>query len=212
MILPSDDDSRKDDDAAPANEGDDKLPWEGDPDPPGFFGEESADDPAAGTVHNPAPPGWREDLREDLADALAELKEIEDPAEDFDPPEPPDLYTFYSELVTMRNDLRTIGSCLTQLVPPEAAAGPADAQKVVAALVKAWDDMEETAKAHQPILTPVMKAAGLTRIKVKAGGSYDPAAMTTDDKLRSGSKVAREIFSGWVWNGIVVRPAHVALK
>ena len=90
MILPSDDDSRKDDDARSKDEGDEKLPWEGEPDPPGFFGEEEPDDPAAGSVHNPAPPGWREDLKEDLADALSELKEIEDPAEDFDPPEPPD--------------------------------------------------------------------------------------------------------------------------
>jgi hypothetical protein len=212
MILPSDDDPRKDDDARPPDEGDDKLPWENEPDPPGFFDEDPSDDPATGTVHKPAPPGWREDLREDLADALAELKEIEDPAEEFDPPEPPDLYTFYSELVTMRNDLRTIGVCLTQLLPSGSPALPAGGQELVVALVKAWDDLEEASKPLLPLLAPVMKAAGLTRVKVKSGAAFDAATMTTDDKPRPASKVARELFAGWVWNGTLIRPAHVALK
>jgi len=212
MILPSDGDPRNDDDARSKDEDDDKLPWESEPDPPGFFGEPEPDDSAAGTVHNPAPPGWRDDLKEDLADALAELKQIEDPDEDFDPPEPPDLFTFYGELVAMRNEMRGMGGALAQLLPGMAGGLPNSGQDVVAALVKVWDDLEENAKTHLPLLAPAMKAAGLTRIKVKAGGAFDAASMTTDDKVRTGSKVAREIFSGWIWNGAVVRPAHVALK
>lgn len=212
MILPSDEDSRNEDEARSKDEGDDKLPWESEPDPPGFFGEEESDDPPTGSVHNPAPPGWRQDLKEDLADALTELKEIEDPAEDFDPPEPPDLFTFYGELVAMRNEMRNLGGAVAQAIPGVGGGLPNGGQEVVAALVRAWDDLEEKAKEHLPLLAPAMKAAGLVRIKVKAGGVFDPASMTTDDKARTGSKVAREVFSGWIWNGAVVRPAHVALK
>jgi hypothetical protein len=212
MILPSDEDPRKDDDARRRDEGDDALPWANEPEPPGFFGEEETTNPAAGSVHNPAPPGWREDLREDLADALAELKEIEDPAEDFDPPEPPDLFTFYGELVAMRSDLRNMGGLLSQALPGAAADMTGSLQDAITALVKAHDELEETGKTFLPVLAPAIKAVGLKRVKVKVGAAFDPVSMTTDDKPGTGSRVAQELFSGWLLNGIIIRPAHVALK
>lgn len=213
MILPSDEDPRKDDDARSKGEGDDdKLPWENDPDPPGFFGADEPEEPAGASVHNPAPPGWREDLQEDLEDALAELKEIEDPAEDFDPPEPPDLFTFYGELVAMRNEMRAIGGAVAQLIPGAPTGLPGGIQEILASIIDVSDGLEERGKEHLPLLTPLLKAAGLTRIKVKAGAAFDAASMSTDDKVRTGSKVAREIFSGWIWNNVVIRPAVVKLK
>ena len=213
MILPSDEDPREDGDARPPEESEEALPWAHEPEPPGFFGEEEAGiEPAAGAVHNPAPPGWREDLREDLEDALAELKQIEDPAQDFDPPEPPDLFTFYGELVAMRNEMRAIGGAVSQLLPGQSQELPGGAQEIIAAVIDAWDHLESGAKEHLPVLAPVLKAAGLTHIKIKAGAAFDSATMTTTDKARPGSRVAREVFSGWIWNGLVVRKALVALK
>lgn len=212
MILPSDEDSRPPDGPG---EPDDPPPWPVEPEPPGFFGEEEHADPSASaTVHNPAPEGWREDLSEDLDDALDELKEIEDPAEDFDPPEPPDLFAFYGELVAMRNDFRRGAAALAQSLHPGAAGAelPRGGQEVVAALVKLHDDFSDTNKALVPLLAPAMKAAGLVRIKVKAGANFDPALMSTDDKVRPGCRIAREIYSGWYWNGLVIRTVHVALK
>ena len=212
MILPSDEDSRKPDDS----DADDALPWENEPEPPGFFGDApETTDPESPTVHHPAPEGWREDLREDLEDALGELKEIEDPDEDFDPPEPPDLFAFYGELVAMRHDFRLAAGTISHTLQSGLAGQPAEPpvkHELIAALVKLHDDLEDTDKTLLPSLAPVMKAAGLVRIKFKTGAAFDSSMMSTDDKVREGSKVAREIFCGWKWNDLLIRQAHVALK
>lgn len=50
--------------------------------------------------------GWREELVQELQGAVEDLSGFPDPDEDFDPPEPPDLYTFFYELLGMRNALR----------------------------------------------------------------------------------------------------------
>ena len=202
MILPSDEDSRKPDD-----DPDDGLPWEDGDEVPGFFGEEPEAEQGE-AVHHPAPAGWREDLREDLHDALAELKEIEDPAEDFDPPEPPDLFAFFGELLTIRQYLQQSAGAP---VPP-ASPLPNDGKDIVAAVLLLHDQFEDENRTLLPLLAPVMKAAGLIKIKVKAGAAFDPASMTTADPVRKDSKVAREIFSGWKFAGHIIRPAEVALK
>ena len=219
MILPSDEDSRKPGDSDPPDKDpDDVLPWDsGADDPPGFFGDEEDDEPGdtSGAVQSPAPPGWREDLKEDLDDAIAELKEIEDPSEDFDPPEPPDLFTFYGELVALRNEMRRASRKATEvfqqmgagkLKPEVSASGKALAE----ALVHHFDVLQAAEKGLLPPLAPVMKLAGLQRVKTK-GADFDPATMTTPQKAGAGAKVAHELVSGWLWNGTLLRPAEVTL-
>ena len=217
MILPSDEDSRKPNDPdPPGKEPDDELPWEGGPkDPPGFFGEEEDDEAGdgSGKVQSPAPPGWREELKEDLSDAIADLKEIEDPAEDFDPPEPPDLFTFYGELAALRNEMRRASrqnaeafQQLTGGTPKLKAA--LTGKPLAEAVVNLFDHLEAMEKGLLPQLAPVMKLAGLQRVKTK-GADFDPATMTTGDTEPAGAKVIRERMSGWLWNGEVLRPALV---
>lgn len=211
MILPSDEDSRKPDDPE-----DPPPPWHGEPEPPGFFGDDDAGGgPDQPTVHHPAPEGWREDLREDIEDALAELKEIEDPAEDFDPPEPPDLFAFYGELMAMRNDLRLAAASLSKGMappPPDSQEHAVTIKDAMIALIKLHDDLEDSARPLLPLLKPLLKILELDRIKVKAGAAFDPATMTSDAKPSKSSRVAHEIYTGWLWKGMVVRPAHVELK
>ncbi len=219
MILPSDEDSRKPRDTdPPGKDPDDALPWsDDDDDPPGFFDDDGEDAPVDATnqVQAPAPPGWREDLKEDLDDAIAELKEIEDPAEEFDPPEPPDLFTFYGELVALRNEMRRASRKATEvfqqmgagkLKPEVSAAGKSLAE----ALVHHFDVLQAAEKGLLPPLAPVMKLAGLQRVKTK-GADFDPATMTTPQKAGAGAKVAHELVSGWIWNGTLLRPAEVTI-
>jgi hypothetical protein len=56
-----------------------------------------------------AGPGWREELVRELVDSISDLREIEDPDDEYDPPEPPDLYTFFGELAALRNEMRRNG-------------------------------------------------------------------------------------------------------
>ncbi len=219
MILPSDEDSRKPDDSDPPGmDPDDALPWEDGPDdPPGFFGDDDDEEPGdtSGAVQSPAPPGWREDLKEDLDDAIAELKEIEDPAEDFDPPEPPDLFTFYGELVALRSEMRRASRKTTEALQQVTGGKPAPSaaatgQQMAAALVHLHDHLEATEKGLLPQLTPLLKLAGLQRVKTK-GADFDGATMSAESPAAPGSKVARETQSGWLLNGVLFRPAKVTV-
>lgn len=56
-----------------------------------------------------AGPGWRQELMRELVDSISDLREIEDPDDEYDPPEPPDLYTFFGELAALRNEMRRSG-------------------------------------------------------------------------------------------------------
>ena len=219
MILPSDEDPRKPGDPdPPGKEPDDALPWESGPDdPPGFFGEEEDDESGdgSGKVQSPAPPGWREELKEDLDDAIADLKEIEDPAEDFDPPEPPDLFTFYGELVALRNEMRRASrenaEAFQQLTGGKSKpVVPRTGKPLAEALMMLFDYLEAMEKSLLPQLAPVMKLAGLQRVKTK-GVDFDAATMTTGEKATAGAKVIRENMSGWLWNGELLRPAQVTV-
>src|SRR6187397_802862 len=101
MILPSDGDPpprRKDDkkDDPDPQEPEMEAWWEENAGNGG--GEEDGDEEDDLPDHEPvlksvAGPGWREELVRELAEGLADLHEIEDPDEEYDPPEPPDLYT-----------------------------------------------------------------------------------------------------------------------
>lgn len=78
-----------------------------------------------------AAPGWREDLMTELVDSVVDLREIEDPDDEYDPPEPPDLYTFFGELAALRNEMRRNGRRAG-----DAAARTADAFDSVQGLLK----------------------------------------------------------------------------
>lgn len=145
-----------------------------------------------------AGPGWRTDLYKDLVESLHDLAAIEDPDDEFSPPEPPDLYTFFGELAALRHELRHqgkrtadgLGQLDKTLAPLLAAGLPAKAQSAAAAveawpletslaLVSAWDLLPHAAsgRAFAATLEPLLKAAGLTRIET-AGRIFDPALMT----------------------------------
>ena len=102
---PADDDEEEDDDEDDDDEEfDDSILFQDDePDAASFPGDMTAE---GSGIKAPAPPGWREELREELDECIDELAEIEDPSQDFDPPDPPDLFTFYGELAALRNELR----------------------------------------------------------------------------------------------------------
>jgi hypothetical protein len=213
MILPSDEDSRKPGDAKPqGGSGEDPaLPWDEDI-PPGFsVGDDDDDedsDPYGDSpkVESPAPPGWREELKEALLEAIDDLREIEDPAEDFDPPEPPDLFTFYGELVAMRHEMRKNAR---RPAEPVRKAEPEGFPPAVMALVYLYDRIGSSSKKVLPLLESALQQAGLRRIDTD-GAVFDAASMVTDGAAPApGAKVTRELEAGFVWNGLVLRPARV---
>jgi hypothetical protein len=222
MILPSEDDSRRPGDQSspdnPENDPATPLPWEPESsDVPEPFDDDTADDPYgdAGEVQSPAPPGWREELKAALFEAVDDLKEIEDPAEDFDPPEPPDLFTFYGELVAMRNELRRgarqSSEALRQLTADaEKSTGAESLQRVVMALVYLHDRMSADKKAL-PIVESAMRQANVERVPTK-GAAFDSATMVSDDTIGPDAKVSRELEAGFLWNGHVLRPARVKVS
>ena len=123
MILPSDSDLPPDrnDGDEPSEEPDDAINWweagdddEQDPDLAGLPDElddvpDELDDPNAPQLQSVAGPGWRNDLYKDLIESLRDLEAIEDPDDEFSPPEPPDLYTFFGELAALRQEFRHDG-------------------------------------------------------------------------------------------------------
>ncbi|HEX2750216.1 MAG TPA: nucleotide exchange factor GrpE [Verrucomicrobiales bacterium] len=223
MILPSDEDSRNPGDARPSGgSGEDNpapMPWDADS-PSGFDDddeEESSDPYGDGQkVESPAPPGWREDLKEALLEAVDDLREIEDPAEDFDPPEPPDLFTFYGELVAMRNEMRRNArrqaEASRKADPGKAAEPDPDNTQPVLALIYLFDRIAAGEKKVLPLLDSAMKQAGLQRIRTK-GAAFDAATMVTDGAAPAAdAKVSSELEAGFLWKGQVLRPARVAIS
>ncbi|HWB04369.1 MAG TPA: nucleotide exchange factor GrpE [Verrucomicrobiales bacterium] len=213
MILPSEDDSRKPGDPKPPGSSGDQpdAPWE-ESHMHGFSDEEDEEDADpygdGQKVESPAPPGWREELKEALLEAVDDLREIEDPAEEFDPPEPPDLFTFYGELVAMRNELRR-----GMRRPPEktGAADPDKTQPAVMALIYLHDRVAAGEKKVASLLESAMQQAGLQRIKTEDAG-FDAATMIADGPApATGAKVRRELEAGFLWNGQVLRPARVVI-
>lgn len=152
-----------------------------------------------------AGPGWREELVRELAESLADLSEIEDPDEEYDPPEPPDLYTFFGELAALRNELRRgtrrAGDAVVKTaealdsvqvllktmapgnkkpgLPTSAGGGRAWNVESCLSLVALHDLFQQSCPgdAANASFGPLLKAAGLTRIPT-VGKLFDPAGMT----------------------------------
>ena len=184
---PADDDEEEDDDEDDDDEEfDDSILFQDDePDAASFPGDMTAE---GSGIKAPAPPGWREELREELDECIDELAEIEDPSQDFDPPDPPDLFTFYGELAALRNELRRafrrsaetaekFGGALQSLA---AHATDTPASLPVALALISMADRISDIPPNTPLssaLEAALTAAGISRVPT-AGLPFDPATMT----------------------------------
>lgn len=214
MILPSDDDSRKPGDGQTPGGGEEPsggpMPWDSGP----FFTDDDEEDfeDSSGKIQSPAPPGWREELKLSLLEAIDDLREIEDPDEDFDPPEPPDLFAFYGELVALRHEMRR-GSrravdSLQKLADTKAAGE--DARPLALALLALFDQAANHLE-HRAAVESAMISAGIQRIEIEAGKPFDATLMVAAGKGKKSSVIAEELEAGFLWRGRVLRPARVTL-
>ena len=253
MILPSDSDLPPDRNGGddPSEEPDDATNWweEGDDDPnagpEGSMDDfdsipDDLDDPNAPQLQSVAGPGWRNDLYKDLIESLRDLEAIEDPDDEFAPPEPPDLYTFFGELAALRHEFRHDGlrtqQALAKLAqalpapsgsirrkgkrgPEETAAAPEPwPLETCLALVSAWDLLPHASSpaAFEASFLPLFHAAGLTRI-LTFGKPFDPATMTMAGqepapKKSAAGTVLRETTAGFLRAGLLLRPAAVVIS
>ena len=111
MILPSDDNS------TPR-----KKPGKRKPDPPATpphlpepFEDEEAEQPWYEMPDKADTAAWRELLKSELISCVEDLENFPDPEIDFDPPDPPDLFSFYSQLIALREEI-------SDLEPPASVA------------------------------------------------------------------------------------------
>lgn len=238
MILPSDADfppdrnEGKDADASPWWESPDLSTPDNDDEEPeddsdlSYLGDPDDPENLATELASVAGPGWRKALYRELVDSLIQLEAIEDPDDDFDPPEAPDLYTFYGELAALRNELRLQSSAnLNQPsktpAPASSSAHPKGAgvpDPAVAwpvgnclALLSLWDLLPHSAERETTFL-PLLGAAGLTRIST-ADQPFDPSTMTIAGYEKSPGHaphlILREITAGFLRQGTLLRPAAV---
>jgi hypothetical protein len=77
---------------------------------------------------------WREMLQGDLEAAMFELENFPDPECDFDPPDPPDLYTFHAELIKLRHALKASQDKVLQQLGAAKPAAPTLPQALVVQL------------------------------------------------------------------------------
>lgn len=216
------DEEEEDEDADPED-----LSWLGDPNDP------NGPEPPPG-LQSLAGPGWRQDLYKDLVESLRDLEAIEDPDDEFTPPEPPDLFTFFGELAALRNELRLQGQrsndslsqlekTLTPLLRPANKSSKTPAPKspgawpveTCLALLNAWDLLPQASSptAFGTSFQPLFQAAGLTRIPA-LGLPFDSATMTRADtapapKNTPPGTVLKELQSGFLHEGQLLRPALV---
>ena len=253
MILPSDSDPPPDrnDGDDPSEEPDDDTKWwaegdddEVDPDLNGLPEDldsvpNDLDDPNAPQLQSIAGPGWRNDLYKDLIESLRDLEAIEDPDDEFAPPEPPDLYTFFGELAALRHEFRHDGqrtqqalAKLTQSLPNAAPAGSirrksktgTQGQATAAepwslenclALISAFDLLPQASSpaAFESSIQQLLQAAGLTRIPT-VGNPFNPATMTRSgtapaSPTSADGTVVEETAAGFLRAGTLFRPAAV---
>ncbi len=142
MILPSEDENRPpwsgDGHGKPEPEDtsfQDAVAWgseEPDDDMPPFMDLDDDEEMDPSMIHHlhqlgemgePAAAGWREELKEELVEAVDNLMSIEDPEADYDPPDPPDMAMLLAGFCALRNDIdqkgwtgnRSLGNVLISL-------------------------------------------------------------------------------------------------
>lgn len=257
MILPSDSDlpSDRNEGKTPGNPG--ENPWWEDPDLSGeaggddeeesaeeedsLFCEEDEDEDLPPNLASVAGPGWRKALGKEILESLRDLEAIEDPDDEFAPPEPPDLFTFFGELAALRNELRhqgqrssnTLNQLDKTLAPllrsagkaakaapgmPEAGRSGEWAAETRLALIGLWDLLPQATaeSAFEASFGPLFAAAGLVRIPA-AGHAFDPATMTRAETVPATKKipagqVVGETQAGFLCHGNLLRPARVVVS
>jgi hypothetical protein len=261
MILPSDSDLPSDRNEGKGSGNPGETPWWEDPDlsaedddesgdgdgtgsggeaePP--FGDEDDDPEIPPNLTSMAGPGWRRELGKEILESLRDLEAIEDPDDEFAPPEPPDLFTFFGELAALRNELRhqgqrshhtlsqldkTLAPLLRKAGAPDqpgtspSASGPSGDWPAEhrLALVSLWDLLPQATAvtAFEAAIQPLLAAAGLVRIPA-VGQTFDPATMTRAETVPATKKlpagqVVREIQTGFLCHGHLLRPARVAVS
>lgn len=202
----------------------------GDESPPGFGG-------ATSSVYSPAGPGWRQQLKREILACIDDLKEIEDPDQDFDPPEPPDLYTFFGELAALRHELRVngrrsaqgmektgnaleeIAGLLQEAARQNSAVPPRGGWPVEAclSLIALYDlvSASHPAETARVSFETLFSHAGLERV-VTEDRPFDPERMTVAAVEPSPDHpprvVLRETEAGFLRNGVLLRPARVVIS
>jgi hypothetical protein len=240
MILPSDSDlpPERDDAPEPAETPEAESTWWNDPAAADEEADLEGDAEATDGLQSIAGPGWRDDLRADLLESLGELAAIEDPEDEFAPPEPPDLFTFYGELAALRHELRHQGqksndglnqlskslAPLLRAVPSEKASKASSATSRPApwplehclALLSVWDMLPQAsaAAACEASLHSLLQAAGLAKVAT-VGQPFDAATMTlAGSEAQPGQppgRVLRETVTGFLRSGLLLRPASVVV-
>ena len=234
MILPSDSDPPPD--RNEWKDSNDPPPWWESPDAESDEEATAEDDDVSyiGNYEDPdflppelatrAGPGWRKQLYKELMDSLIGLQAIEDPEDEFAPPEPPDLYTFYGELAALRNEFRRQGeqsnnnlSQLTKTLNPLGAQAPPWPVDTCLSILSVWDLISHanSTSAFKTAFQPLLKSAGLSRIPTE-NQPFDPATMTLLGAEQSIGKapqlVLREITAGFLRAGSLLRPAGVIVS
>ena len=215
MILPSDETPGTPGDPDPEPE--DDFAWAAGASPeevPPAFSDPYGPD---GGVEHPAPPGWREDLKRSVMEAIKDLSVIEDPAEDFDPPEPPDLFMFFGELAALRSEVRRghkkLADGVQRLTATSGgASGPADVAPAHE-LVALYDLIVTGGRAAEaaPLIESALVRAGIMAIPLQPGQPFDAATMSTaDGKTPAKSAQVKSVQRpGFTWQGRLLRPALV---
>lgn len=213
MILPSDETPGKPEDSEP----EDDFAWAAGStpeEPPPAFADPYG---TQGGVEHPAPAGWREELKRSVLEAMKEIAVIEDPSQDFDPPEPPDLFMFFGELAALRGEMRRGHKKLADgvqklAVSPAGGAEPVDNAPALE-LAALYDVIitEGQAPSAAPLVEAALVRAGILMIPVQAGQPFDAACMTMaggKNPAKPG-KVKSVKRAGFTWRGRLLRPAVV---
>jgi len=258
MILPSDSDLPPDRNEGQSPNDPGEIPWWEDPglsDEDGTGGKESTKDEEEDSPFDDedddgelppqlasiAGPGWRKELVMEILESLRDLEAIEDPDDEFAPPEPPDLYTFFGELAALRTELRhqgqrsndslnqldkTLAPLLKNAAKPgkrgetaSVAGGPyAWSAEARLALISLWDLLPQAtaAAAYEASFAPLLTAAGMVRVTT-AAQPFDPATMTRTGTVPATKKhpaghVVSETSTGFLYGGNLLRPAGVVVS
>jgi hypothetical protein len=164
---------------------------------------------ASQEITHPAPLGWREDLQRELLTAVAEIEMIEDPDEDFDPPDPPDLAYVSMQLAKLQHGVET------------ASARETKRRFTAAELMIDMHDQLGRASATDEVATlRILLKHALSALDIRVmsvvGKTFDDEKMElapTSPAPSKTSRVAKVLADGFTTNSkIVLRRAVVELS
>ena len=157
-----------------------------------------------GEMGDPAMPGWREELKEELVRAVDKLIHIEDPDADYDPPDPPDMAMLLAGFCALRNDIDKRASI------PDLELGNALISLV--GVLRGEPSLDDVRAATLRILQTLEFVPF-----PDAGEFYDPESMVIDGYAAPSGPgdvpdtVARVVEPGYTMMGDTIRSARVIL-